>query len=84
MVAVKTTLSSDVLTKEILQTIRVKIHEAIPVGMNHHQIPVEHPFLYEENVNDYGVLDDPVISKQYKKAEFQIGTLGGGNHFIEI
>jgi len=29
-------------------------------------------------------LEYPVISEEFERARFQLGTLGGGNHFIEI
>ncbi len=77
MIATQTDLKTDVLTKEILQRIRLAIHKRIPVGMNHHQEKQNNKYLQAEN-------DDPIIKDQLEAADYQIGSLGGGNHFIEI
>lgn len=86
MIAVKTDLmlKDGTLDKDILQKIRLKIHEKVPVGMTHHKEKQNHPFVTWENATLYSVAKDPVISKQLERADYQIGTLGGGNHFIEI
>ena len=49
------------------------IHKYIPSGFNIHEIPIASPDLY---------LYAPIKDKQYVLNS--IGTLGGGNHFIEI
>ncbi len=58
-----------------LHEVRAKIENAVPVAHNGHRFGVELNFL-------------PVPSDRVKsvalKAHFQMGTLGGGNHFIEI
>lgn len=81
MCAVKTnrkvhSISKDVLRKKVMRGIR----ERIPLGMEHHKesqgeavMPVGH---------DIDKL--PVVSRQYVSALRQVGTLGGGNHFIEL
>ncbi len=58
--------------KEILGLIR----QNIPVGFKHHDKPHHIP-----DLPDYGAT---ICSEQYNSATRQIGTLGGGNHFIEI
>lgn len=65
-------INSDTL-KKIIQ----KIRETIPVGFNHNK---------EDNKEAMppAVGDLPVVSQEYIKAMKQIGTLGGGNHFIEF
>ena len=60
--------------KKIMSTIR----KTVPVGFNHHledQDEIWMPSL-EENL--------PIVSKEFERALTQVGTLGGGNHFIEI
>lgn len=78
MVAGKTNLKVSDLDKELLQAIRLSIHKRIPVGMTHHKEKQASDLL------DSYDFDDPVISKQLESAYYQIGSLGGGNHFIEI
>ena len=64
-----------------LKFILGKIREAIPVGFEHHKerqsgIPLlESPILEVKN---------SIVYNQWDAAHYQLGTLGGGNHFIEI
>lgn len=58
-----------------LQLIDEIIHEYIPSGFNIHETPVT-------NTNLINYLYAPIEDKQYILNS--IGTLGGGNHFIEI
>lgn len=58
------------------------IHSRIPVGFSHHSkkqdeslMPVGYKISY---------VKDSICSQQHQSALKQIGTLGGGNHFIEI
>ena len=81
MCAVKTNLQassipSAILRKKILSGIR----ERIPLGMDHHKE------MQDESLMPQGHDVDKlhVCSAQYISARRQIGTLGGGNHFIEI
>lgn len=60
--------------KEIMQIIR----ETVPVGFEHHKTRQDEAWLPERK----GEL--PIVDQEYDSALFQIGTLGGGNHFIEI
>ncbi len=75
MIAVKTSITN-VDTEQIKQ-IMGKIREVVPVGFEHQKTDQEW----------YGFDDAPdikVIQQQLKSARGQLGTLGGGNHFIEI
>jgi tRNA-splicing ligase RtcB len=75
MCAVMTDLGH--LTEDNLKTIMSKIREVIPLGMKHHSTP--------QDISLLGSVDDYTIAKQeYNSAKYQLGTLGGGNHFIEI
>jgi tRNA-splicing ligase RtcB len=78
MIAVRTDIEAERLDNETLGVIRTAIHERVPVGMKHHTKGRRLPDGLES--------DDslPVVSEQRKRARFQIGTLGGGNHFIEL
>ncbi len=53
------------------------IHKHVPAGFNIHRRPVEMPFDLTK-IKVYNRL------KNIRRIESSIGTLGGGNHFIEI
>ena len=80
MVAVQTTLSS--INTEGIKDIMGKIRQVIPVGFNRHK-EQQAKRLSDLGVNYKGVMSE-IICKEYDSALYQIGTLGGGNHFIEI
>ena len=78
MCAVKTSLTN--IDKLQLQSIVELIKQRIPVGFKHQEKR------QDDNLMPKGYLIDDmqVIKKEYNSALKQIGTLGGGNHFIEI
>lgn len=76
MCAQKTSLTE--LSIEKLKAIMGKIREKIPLGFDHHTQA------QDEALMPKGYEDLFVVKNQYKAALKQIGTLGGGNHFIEI
>lgn len=81
MMAVKTPFKSAVLDGK-LKGLRHDIESAIPVGFKEHRDAVaeseswngwaEFPALHEK------------VQERFGKARKQLGTLGGGNHFIEV
>ena len=81
MMAVKTPFKSGILDGK-LKELRLAIEEAIPVGFNDYRDPVTESDEWSgwENFNALhrGVHD------RKAKAMKQLGTLGGGNHFIEV
>lgn len=60
--------------KEIMGIIR----KTVPVGFEHHKTRQDEAWMPERR----GEL--PIVDQEYESALYQIGTLGGGNHFIEI
>ncbi len=85
MCAVKTSLTD--IDGETLRKIMGAIREAIPLGKNHHKEKQDEslmPKFPSESDPDWDVNMMPVCVKEYQNALTQIGTLGGGNHFIEI
>jgi tRNA-splicing ligase RtcB len=64
------------VTKAIMQRIR----NTVPVGFNHHDDKCDGALMPE--LPEYR--SDSVIFKEYQSARSQLGTLGGGNHFIEL
>ncbi len=78
MCAVKTSLTD--ISTDKLKKIMSRIREKVPLGFNHHKnAQPEHLMPSKENMVENGV-----VEKQYTAALKQLGTLGGGNHFIEI
>lgn len=78
MCAVKTNITE--ITTETLKQIMSGIRDLVPLGFDHHtaaQDPALMPSTDE-------MVPHGVVERQYKAALKQIGTLGGGNHFIEI
>ena len=78
MCAVKTNL--DHIYKDELKKIMGKIRLDIPVGFNHHK-KAQSDSLMPDTSN---LKSDSIVMKEYNSALKQIGSLGGGNHFIEI
>src|SRR5256885_1677845 len=79
--AVRTSLTAQDLP-ESLKGIRGALERAIPVGFNEHRDPLERPqdkALWEEFQHL-----TPAVKDLLPKARRQLGTLGGGNHFIEL
>lgn len=81
MMAVKTPFQSGILDGK-LKELRHEIERAIPVGFNAYKESVDESS-YWEGWNEFGSLHKGVQDRK-KKAMVQLGTLGGGNHFIEI
>jgi len=86
MIATQTSLNTQLLDKASLQKIRLEIHKRVPVGTAGHAQRQNHPWLSDDNVKNNNLFFDPVVGKQKvrEEADRQIGSLGGGNHFIEI
>jgi tRNA-splicing ligase RtcB len=76
MCAQKTNLTD--LSQADLKKILSQARQLIPLGFNWHEKDQDEALMPEgyENLN--------IVSKGYDKALKQIGSLGGGNHFIEI
>ncbi len=75
MRAVKTSLTE--IDTDTMKNIMGRVREAIPTGFNHHK-----------EAQSWAGFDQapdiPVIQRELASARKQLGTLGGGNHFIEI
>ncbi|MGB3345157.1 MAG: RtcB family protein [Aequorivita sp.] len=76
MCSLRTNLT-DIETDELKEIMSI-IRETVPVGFNHHESPQDESWMPEKKGNL------PIVEQEYKSALHQIGTLGGGNHFIEI
>lgn len=88
MCVIKTNLTTETLSIDNLKKVMGEIRKLVPVGFNHHKEKCDFtdmpdiskhilPMGGEENIL-------PVVKSQFENARKQLGTLGGGNHFIEI
>jgi tRNA-splicing ligase RtcB len=81
MCAVKTNIRARRLTEKILRKVIMKgIRERIPLGMDHHEQMQDEKYL----PTGFDLEKLPVVKTYYKSIHHQVGTLGGGNHFIEL
>ena len=81
MCAVKTNwkasdIPTEVLRKEIMKGIRNRI----PLGKEHHVQPQEECHL----PTGHDIEKLKIVNGRYKSILHEVGTLGGGNHFIEL
>ncbi|MFL5404963.1 MAG: RtcB family protein [Myxococcales bacterium] len=81
MAAVQTSLTSHDLP-DSLHGLRSEIERAIPVGFESHKRPLDR----REDRKLWEEFDEltPAVKDLLGKARGQLGTLGGGNHFIEL
>ena len=80
MCAVKTSLTN--ISTENIKAVLSQIRNKVPLGFKHHkkkQDPSLMPKIEEGQLQDLFI-----VSREYNNALTQLGTLGGGNHFIEI
>jgi tRNA-splicing ligase RtcB len=80
MCAVKTSLTS--LSTDKIKAVLSGIRKTVPLGFQHHK-KKQDPSLMPET-KGLPLSDFPIIAEEYNNALTQLGTLGGGNHFIEI
>ena len=81
MCAVKTNwkvsdITAEVLRKQIMRGIR----QRIPLGMDHHKQPQGEEFL----PTGHDVEKMTIVKRRQTAIQHEVGTLGGGNHFIEL
>jgi len=79
MCAVRTSLST--ISQEKLKSVLTEIRRTVPLGFKHHQHRQKEGLMPQ---TDIPLADLPMVSLEYQSALTQLGTLGGGNHFIEI
>lgn len=84
MCAIKTSLTE--IDTDILKKIMGEIRKVVPTGFNKHKNKQDEELMpqrsFRQTVEREKYL--PIIDKEYENALKSIGTLGGGNHFIEI
>lgn len=77
MHAIRTDLLKNEMTEKVIIDCIARFREKIPVGFKHHEEAQDVSLM---PANDTGY----IIDQQYESALKQMGTLGSGNHFIEI
>ncbi len=77
MCALRTNISTTELDHDTIARIIHNIRREIPLGFAHHTSPRSW-----EGFNDAPDLD--AVTRELPSAAKQLGTLGGGNHFIEL
>ncbi|HLD91146.1 MAG TPA: RtcB family protein [Patescibacteria group bacterium] len=84
MYCVKTSLKVNEIDTETIKKIMTIIRKKVPVGFAHHQ--KEQPLQYIPKIDNnlFFTHELYIINNEFSSAMKQVGTLGGGNHFIEI
>ena len=80
MCAVKTNINAKELSRSTIEKIIKNIYQAIPVGFDHQNKPQDESLMPQ----GYNIKGMPMMKSLYEPALRQLGTLGGGNHFIEL
>ena len=81
MCAVKTNWKvNEIPTTVIRKEIMAGIRKRIPLGMDHHKEAQDERYLPEGH--DIDKLE--VVKRRQNSIRYEVGTLGGGNHFIEL
>lgn len=78
MCAVKTDITE--FDKEVLKKIMGEIRKTVPVGFAHHKDKQDFYELQKLPMTN----DNHICWQEKEEAMYQLGTLGGGNHFIEL
>jgi tRNA-splicing ligase RtcB len=85
MCAIKTPWTVDEVSIDVIKKIMSRIREEVPVGFSHHKIKQNldlMPSIGSDMSESYK--GHHISLQEYDNALTQLGTLGGGNHFIEI
>jgi tRNA-splicing ligase RtcB len=83
MIAERTNIAADSLTRDDLTALCGAIRERVPVGFRHHEQQGALPSKLMSLALDNN-LAKQVVGQHWDRARYQLGTLGGGNHFIEL
>ncbi len=78
MCAVQTSLTE--ISRSDMLKILSGIRSRVPVGFKHHNQRQDESLMPDRKTG----VNMPVVDREYDSATKQVGTLGGGNHFIEI
>jgi tRNA-splicing ligase RtcB len=79
MRAVRTSLPT--ISSDQLKKVLAEIRRTVPLGFNHLKQKQDPRLMPKAEVP---LTELPIVAREYQSALTQLGTLGGGNHFIEI
>ena len=79
VIAVKSDLLIDEIPIEDIKEVMDMVRDVVPLGMKHRDKPVA-----KRDMPELPTLETNVCHMEYESARHQLGTLGGGNHFIEF
>lgn len=82
MSAVRTSLTE--ISRNDLKKLMSEIRDTIPLGFRHHKKSQGENKMPDPSKLGFDPFELPVVAREYESALRQVGTLGGGNHFIEI
>lgn len=71
------------LAKQQLKKVLQAVRQRVPLGFQHHKRPQADGQMPEFS-RGWTAKDLPVVTREYDSGVLQLGTLGGGNHFIEL
>lgn len=80
MSALKTNIDIESLDRPTLEKIISGIQAVVPVDKKHHSVAQSHWVLDDRDRWESTI----VCKEEYENAKYQLGTMGGGNHFIEV
>ncbi len=84
MCAVKTPWKVDEISEDVLKKILGKIRAEVPVGFAKH-VSQSIKDISQDVVNNLlSTKELTIVDQEWKNAVLSLGSLGGGNHFIEI
>ena len=82
---VQTDLKLGTLTRPVQEQLIREIMVSIPVGFSHRETAVESGAIEQFiEVNKDRLCRQKQLMDEVQRAKYQLGTLGGGNHFIEL
>jgi tRNA-splicing ligase RtcB len=80
MCAVKTNVNVEGMERKQLTDIMRGVRQLIPLGRDHQKERQDESLMPQ----DFNIEELTIVKRQYLSALKQLGTLGGGNHFIEL
>lgn len=85
MIFAGTSIPAKALDDQTAKLLIQRIMGAVPLGFKHHSEPVA-PGLIQTWLGDQqeAYARNHILMSELEKAQVQLGTLGGGNHFIEL
>ena len=83
MGAIRTNIKAGLVSKADIEEVIERLGKLIPVGFNSHDHRIEWTS-FDNTPYKTSVKNTFVSEEEINKAKYQLGTLGGGNHFLEL